>query len=111
MSGTILTSLWRRLHGQPLRVEEQVVKYQEYWRVVLDPEPDSNPACSNPIRTTLSWSPLEPDERLRGVHMGTCCADGQLWSYHVDRGWYTPTATELAAWSLDLDGRYDPCKE
>ena len=31
MSGVILTSFWRRLHGQPLRVEEQVRYYQAYW--------------------------------------------------------------------------------
>lgn len=31
MSGIILTSLWRDLHSQPLRLDEQVHKYQQYW--------------------------------------------------------------------------------
>lgn len=31
MSGIILTSFWRHLHAQPLRVKEQVKYYQEYW--------------------------------------------------------------------------------
>lgn len=31
MSGIILTSFWRHLHGVPLDVEGQVVGYKEYW--------------------------------------------------------------------------------
>jgi len=30
MSDLILTSWWRRMHGQPLRIEEQVKAYQEF---------------------------------------------------------------------------------
>jgi hypothetical protein len=29
MSAVILTSFWRQLHEQPLKVEEQIRKYQE----------------------------------------------------------------------------------
>jgi hypothetical protein len=32
MSGIILTSFWRHLHGVPLDVESQVAAYQVYWR-------------------------------------------------------------------------------
>jgi hypothetical protein len=31
MSGLILTSFWRHLHGVPLDVEGQVAAYQRYW--------------------------------------------------------------------------------
>lgn len=31
MSGIILDSYYRRLHGQPIRLEEQVAYYQAYW--------------------------------------------------------------------------------
>jgi hypothetical protein len=31
MSGIILDSLWRDLHGEPRRLEEQVAHYQAYW--------------------------------------------------------------------------------
>ena len=34
MSSLILTSLRRHLRGEPLRVEEQVKKHQEYWATV-----------------------------------------------------------------------------
>lgn len=110
MSGLILTCFWRRLHGKPLGVEEQVARYEEYWRLTIDPDPGSNSACKGAIRTTLSFGPNAPVEHLRGVHMGTCCADGVVWSYHVDRGWYRPVEAELAVWNEE-SGRYDPCKE
>lgn len=32
MSGIILTSFWRRLHDKPLNLEEQIQKYQNYWK-------------------------------------------------------------------------------
>jgi hypothetical protein len=109
MSGVILRSFRRRLHGEPLRVEDEAARYQEYWRVARDPDPGSNPACSGTLTTTLSMSSGADDERVRGVHMGTCCADGRVWSYHLDRGWYTPTETELAIWNKGHG--YDPCKQ
>ena len=31
MSGIILTSFWRHLHGKPIKLEEQVKFYQDYW--------------------------------------------------------------------------------
>ncbi len=32
MSGIILDSFWRHLHGQPIRLEEQIKSYQDYWK-------------------------------------------------------------------------------
>ncbi len=32
MSSIILTSLWRELHRQPVRLEEQVAYYRDYWK-------------------------------------------------------------------------------
>ena len=31
MSAIILTSYWRKIHGQPIRLEKQVHKYIKYW--------------------------------------------------------------------------------
>ncbi len=33
MSGIILGSYWQHLHSRPLRIKEQVIFYQEYWRI------------------------------------------------------------------------------
>lgn len=32
MSGIILDSFWRHIHGQPIRLEEQIKSYQDYWK-------------------------------------------------------------------------------
>jgi len=32
MSGIILDSFWRQLNGKPIRLEEQVKHYQDYWK-------------------------------------------------------------------------------
>jgi hypothetical protein len=32
MSGIILTSFWRELNGLPIQIDEQIARYQEYWR-------------------------------------------------------------------------------
>jgi hypothetical protein len=105
MSAVILTSFWRELHGKPQAIETQVAKYKEYWRLATPPDPDSNNACASPLETTLGAG----DD---GVHMGVCCADGLVWSYHVDKGWYRPTDAEMAVWNkARSDGMYDPCKK
>lgn len=36
MSGIILNSYWRKLHGKPIDLERQVKYYQEYWRKQKD---------------------------------------------------------------------------
>ena len=32
MSGIILQSFWRELNGQPIRLEDQIARYQAYWQ-------------------------------------------------------------------------------
>jgi hypothetical protein len=34
MSGIILTSYWRHLHGVPVKLDEQVRYYQDYWKKI-----------------------------------------------------------------------------
>src|SRR5215212_2676940 len=53
MSATILTSFWRRLHGQPLMVEQQVKRYQDFWRVQRPPDEKSNAECPSGITVTM----------------------------------------------------------
>lgn len=38
MSGILMTSLWRRLHGKPIQLKEQVAYYQEYWATMKKAE-------------------------------------------------------------------------
>lgn len=55
MSGIILTSFWRHLHSQPIKLDEQVEYYKEYWRkaeereTAITPVPES--AMSSPLKS------------------------------------------------------------
>lgn len=111
MSGVILTSLWRQLHKQPLRVEDQVAEYQAYWRYATPPDPKSNPQCASGIETTMSWSTDAPQQEMRGIHMGRCCSSNVVWAYHADRGWFQPDQSQLSAWEKSSETASNPCKE
>jgi glutathione peroxidase-family protein len=56
MSGIILTSFWRHLHSQPIKLEEQVEYYKEYWRKAAEREtaitPVSETALNSPLKTS-----------------------------------------------------------
>ena len=117
MSGLILRCLWRSIHGVPWQVEEEVRLYQSYWRFAVHPDPKSNRSCVSGIAITQSYSPdFDPaagpqkDLRvLRQVHMGKCCADGRVWAYEVDRGWFPAEGKDRAVWESEAESRYDPC--
>jgi len=32
MSGIILDSFWRQLNGKPIKLDEQIKHYQDYWK-------------------------------------------------------------------------------
>ena len=34
ISGIILTSFWRHLNGRPIKLDEQVKHYQDYWKKI-----------------------------------------------------------------------------
>ena len=92
MSGIILTSFCRRLNGKPLRLEEQIAYYQEYWRLHAEPK---NKRCAHD-RSTLIISQWMDDEtadgKLRVIHIARCKGKKHLWVYEADRGWYKPDA-------------------
>ena len=54
MSGIILTSFWRHLHSQPIKLDEQVECYKKHWRDLEEKEasvtPVSKSAMSTPLR-------------------------------------------------------------
>jgi hypothetical protein len=108
MSGVILTSFWRRLHFQPLRVEAQVRWYQAFRSAGASPDPRSNPACAGRVDITAWWTPpvdargsqpSSPSVNLRIVHLGTCTADARLWAWEAGRGWFEPDEALRAFWA------------
>jgi hypothetical protein len=45
MSGIILTSMWRKLHEQDIKLEEQIKHYRDFWY-----EQNINPDTMRPIK-------------------------------------------------------------
>lgn len=106
MSGVILTSFWRYLHARPLGVQEQVRSAQAYWRVAQEPPPGSNRACREVVAIRAQLIRQFPDGSPRVINIGHCSADGRLWAYEVDRGWYEPDEKLRAEWN---DGTCGGC--
>jgi peroxiredoxin len=53
MSGIILTSFWRQLHGQEIRLTEQVNYYKEHWRKSAEKERAITPVPESALNRSL----------------------------------------------------------
>lgn len=56
MSGIILTSFWRHLHSQPIKLDEQVESYKEYWRKAAEKEAAVTPLPKTAMDSLLKAS-------------------------------------------------------
>jgi len=83
MSGIILDSLWRDLNGQPLRVEEQVAHYKEYWRLHAYPDDAVCPTHGAALRFVSSSNASDAV-----VYEARCSSHAETWYWQVDRGFY-----------------------
>lgn len=54
MSGIILTSFWRHLNSQSIRLEEQIEHYQEYWRRAAERESAVTLVPTSAMRSALT---------------------------------------------------------
>ena len=53
MSGIVLTSFWRRLHSQPIKLEEQVESTKEYYRKAAEKEAMITPVSPESMNRAL----------------------------------------------------------
>ena len=91
MSGIILHSFWRHLNGKPIKLEEQVAYYQEYWKVNAEPKKKRCLLDGSLIEVTMSLDESE-DNQPRAIHVGRCKKRKHLWAYEYGKGWYRPDA-------------------
>jgi hypothetical protein len=89
MSGLVLDTFWRSLHGLPLGVSERVAQAQDYWRAMQKPAGGS-PRDGARIEWVITRSPGPG-----AVHLGISVSDASYWRYaHGDSGQIEPAWPE-----------------
>jgi hypothetical protein len=93
MSGIILTSYWRQLHGRPIDLDGQIEHYLVSWEAYASPGPFTCPSTGELIEPTIAIvSPEPPQPSI--VHHVVDCGDGEFWSYERSEGW-RPASEEI----------------
>jgi len=83
MSGVILISLWRHLHGKPLRIDDQVRHYQEFWAYQEALPNMKCPDGSEPKKSTQAFSGERNSSGLRPFKRGSAFCEGVGW-YRIE---------------------------
>jgi hypothetical protein len=94
MSGIILTSLWRRLHGRPIDLAQQVHDAQTYWRYALPPDSTTFPACPKGVHLMAGTINFTKRPYIT-THIGQCPATKAWWTYNADRGWLPADSSQF----------------
>jgi hypothetical protein len=77
MSGFLLVSFWRRLHGRPLRIRAQVRGYERYWEAYAEPPPLRCPDGSEvESKASTSWGSGSFLFPYRVTNFAFCEGDG-----------------------------------
>ncbi len=87
MSGIILDSYYRKNSGKEIKLEEQIIYYQSYWKVVKKPAKDIFPKGVNGLEFN---SGMYYESRTKGkgfVHVGTSSKTDDIWIYDYHLGW------------------------
>lgn len=93
MSGIILDSYWRRLHGLDLGLDAQVSRYREYWENAREPEDTSCPKDRSTLVIEVELHDDLPDGKVRIRHVGSC-EQGHTLVYERGKSWREPTEDE-----------------
>lgn len=87
MSGIILDSYYRKKAGKEIKLEEQIIFYQNYWKVVKKPTKEKFPKGVSGLESN---SGMYYDSRRNGkgfVHVGTSAKRDDIWIYDYHFGW------------------------
>ncbi|MBM3249319.1 MAG: hypothetical protein FJZ09_00525 [Candidatus Omnitrophica bacterium] len=87
MSGIILDTFWCHLNGKPLKVEERVKDYQEYWEYSAVPKDLVSPVDGAKIDFVMSLPCKQAGvSKHCRIHLGISKADGSVWAYQYGKG-------------------------
>ena len=98
MSGIILDTFWCHLNGKPLKVEERVKDYQEYWEYNTVPKDLVSPVDGAKIDFIMSL-PCKDAGASKNcrIHLGRSRTDGSIWAYQYGKGVFEPTEEQKRA--------------
>lgn len=97
MSSIILDSYISHVRELPIRLEEQVEFYIEYWREHSPPEDFVDPETGHIISRVENGVHKVTLEIAHTIHIGKDRVTGERWHYEYKRGWYRPTQSEIQA--------------
>ncbi|MDY7092174.1 MAG: DUF6794 domain-containing protein [Acidobacteriota bacterium] len=107
MSGILVASYYRRLRGEPIRLEEQIRYYQEFWAAHLPPEEEFVcPGDDEPAEEVGSWEAQRPPEPWIVYHVFEC-EDGRLWEYEHNQGWSPASEETLRQFGEEVEAPGD----
>ena len=91
MSAIILDSYYRYLNDKPIKLDEQVKYYQEYWKYTIVPEKTVSPKDGGEIEFLISMpcKDLSVSEHCQ-IHLGVSKSDGSAWAYQYGKGVFEP---------------------
>jgi hypothetical protein len=94
ISGIILTSYYRHLTGKEIRLEEQLKKHQEYWKIAAYPEKKAHPKKSGKLQFQSMFLYKRNLGGQGAVHIASN-EHGEIWIYDFYFGWAKISEEEL----------------
>ena len=94
MSGILLLSAARRVRGEPVKFNEQVAEYRNFWAEQdrIAPTDLTCPLCKQEMEVRGPTHPPEPGW-VKNYFQGECPWGHYFWYYHTD-GWRTTEEVE-----------------
>lgn len=95
MTGIIFDSYHRYLLGKNINLEQQVLNYKNYWKVVVAPDKKKYPKG---VRNLEFNSGMYYDSEKNGqgyVHVGTIKNSSEIWLYDYYYGWLKVNQKDL----------------
>ena len=90
MSGIILTSYYRKLTGLDIKLENQILKYKEYWKkvkLVQLPEKSEYPEPNLEFKVSIFYGFHTSKNRPAQVFIQTNSTNNNFWIYDYFYGW------------------------
>jgi hypothetical protein len=95
MSAIILKSYYRRLTGQKIMLEEQIKYYQDYWKVVKEPEKELFPKGVKGLEFNSRLYYDRKDGMQGLIHVGYSTDTKAIWLYDYHHGWTKVTKAQV----------------